>query len=187
MSDSNIPSIWIDNLLKDLERIKISKGDYYLKTGDKVSSIGYVFKGLFKMVIQQKNKSIIKDFCVETDFLGSYGSILTGEPISFDIIAMEDSEVYVGNLNKVLESHRDTFEYLKLSKFYLEDVYLKKDDKDFDFMITGIEEKYVRFLELYGKHMKRISKEEIASYLCITYSSFLRFEKKFKEQIYNEI
>jgi CRP-like cAMP-binding protein len=180
MPGSQIPPIWIDNFLKDLQRIKIQKGEYYLKKGDKVNTIGYVKKGIFKLVTHNKGRGIIKDFCVETDFLGSYGSILTGEPIQFDIIAMEDSEVVVGYLNKVLESHKDTFEYLKLSKFYLEDVYLKKEDRDFDFMIIGIEEKYIKFTELYGLHINRISKEEIASYLGITFSSFLRFERKFR-------
>jgi len=180
MFGSQIPPIWIDNFIKDLVRTKVQKGEYYLRTGDKVNTIGYVKKGIFKLVVHNKGKEFIKDFCVETDFLGSYGSILTGDPIQFDIIAMEDSEVFVGNLNKVLESHENTFEYLKLSKFYLEDVYLKKEDREFDFMIIGIEEKYIKFMDLYGVHINRITKDEIASYLGITLSSFLRFERKFK-------
>ena len=178
MSSSSKSTLWIQNLLKDFKVENISKNEYFLKAGDRPNLIGYIQKGIFKIVDETEPRKKIKDFCVENDFLGSYGSILTGDPIHYNITAMEDSQVLVGNINKVLESHQDTMEYLKFSKYFLEYVYNQKEEKENDFMLMNIEEKVIRFREIYKNHLHRISKIEVATYFGITLSSLGRIERR---------
>jgi CRP-like cAMP-binding protein len=175
-------SIWIKNLLKDFTLEEIPKDEFFLRSGDKGNKIGYIKKGLFKIRKIIGEKEIIKDFCLENDFLGSYGSILTGDALYYDILALEDSQVLVGNINKVLESHKDTIEYLKFSKYFLESVYLEKEEKESEFLIFTIEEKYTKFLENYKKNINRISKKDLATYLGITVSSLLRIERRINQK-----
>jgi len=182
MPNEENSSIWINNLLKDFTLEEIPKGMFFLKSGEKGNKIGYIRKGLFKIVKKIGDKEIIKDFCLENDFLGSYGSILTGDTLYYDLIALEDSEVLVGNINKVLESHKDTIEYLKFSKYFLESVYLEKEERESDFLICTTEEKYSKLLENYKKNIHRISKDDIAKYLGISLSSLLRLERRINQK-----
>jgi len=182
MPNEENSSIWINNLLKDFRIEEISRDEFFLKSGEKGNKIGYIKKGLFKIRKKIGDKEIIKDFCLENDFLGSYGSILTGDTLYYDLIALEDSEVFVGNINKVLESHKDTIEYLKFSKYFLESVYLEKEERESEFLIFTTEEKYSKFIENYKNNIHRISKEDIATYLGITVSSLLRLERRFNHK-----
>jgi len=182
MPNEENSSIWINNLFKDYTIEEIPRDEFFLKSGEKGNKIGYIKKGLFKIRRKIGDKEIIKDFCLENDFLGSYGSILTGDSIYYDIIALEDSEVFVGNINKVLESHKDTIEYLKFSKYFLESVYLEKEARESDFLIFSTEEKYSKFLENNKKNIHRISKEDVATYLGITVSSLLRLDRRINQK-----
>lgn len=151
-----------------------------MQVGDKPNRIGYIQSGYFVVMSRNQSVEVVRDFLFENDFLGSYGSILTGEPIQHDIMAREKSKILVGNINRFLENHQDILEYLKSSKYFLEYVYTQKEEREGDFLLLNLEEKYQKFRDKYKRNLHRISKEDIASYLSITNSTFRRLSKFFQ-------
>lgn len=181
MKNSQEQRFWIENLLKDFTEETVSSSEYFLKLGDKPNRIGYIKSGFFVLVGRRNETNVVRDFLFEEDFLGSYGSILTGDPIQYDIQAREDSKILVGNINRILESHEHILEYLKFSKYFLEYIYLQKEEREGDFLLMNIEEKLSRFHEKYEKNLQRIPKEDIASYLGITPSTYRRLIRYYEK------
>lgn len=180
MQNSQDNRFWIENLLKDFSEETVNKSEYFLRLGDKPNRIAYVKSGYFVMIGRRNERLLVRDFLFEEDFLGSYGSILTGDPIQYDIQAKEDSKILVGNINRILESHEHILEYLKFSKYFLEYVYHQKEEREGDFLLMNIDEKLSRFREKYGRNFHRISQGDIASYLGITLSTYRRLLRHYE-------
>jgi len=181
MQNSQENRFWIEGLLRDFTEETVPKSDFFLRLGDKPNRIAYIKSGFFVLVGRRNELPVVRDFLFEEDFLGSYGSILTGDPIQYDIQAREDSKILVGNVNRILESHEHILEYLKFSKYFLEYVYLQKEEREGDFLLMNVEEKLIRFREKYEKNLRRIPVVDIASYLGITLSTYRRLSRHFQK------
>ena len=73
---------------------KIRKKQYLLQEGDVCRYVAFVEKGMLRMyTIDEKGNEHIVQFAFEGWWMADQYSLLTGEPSTFSIEAMEDSEL----------------------------------------------------------------------------------------------
>jgi CRP-like cAMP-binding protein len=97
----------------------------------------------------------------------------------FWIEAMEDSSVILinyKNWRKLVKNHGC---WDSLLKVFLEKVFIKKENREKEFLLDNAETRYKNFLREYPKLEQRIKQHHIASYLGITPVALSRIRNKF--------
>src|SRR5690606_23597130 len=72
---------------------KIKKNEVLLEEGQVAQKIYYISNGCFRMFYFIEGEERCKDFQTEGQFTGSLYSYISGNPVIFNVAAIEDSEV----------------------------------------------------------------------------------------------
>ena len=163
--------------LSDQERIQLaklfvsvnfSKKQFFLQAGEQCSRIGYVCSGMFKMYYLVDGKEQIKDFSGDHQFVGSYASLLTARPARCYVQAMQNSTVLVADIAALRHTFRNSLPFLRLEKRIVETLFLRKEEREADFLLLDAPQRYLKFMEQRGSHLEGISQTEIASFIGVT-------------------
>ena len=162
---------------------RISIDEYPRKTilwrqGDRVSKGGFVYKGCFRYFMTNADgQERTTYFAFEDYWVGDYSSLISGEPASQSIEALEDSIIMniTNSDHKYLLDNCEAFrkfEDIKRTRAY--DASLKK--------IVDLHEpaeiRYQNLMIKYPQLINRVPLFHIASYLGITPESLSRLRKK---------
>ncbi|MCX7774025.1 MAG: Crp/Fnr family transcriptional regulator [Clostridia bacterium] len=157
----------------------IKKDGYFLNAGDKSTEIGYVRKGLFRsFYIDRKGQDVTKYFYPEGSTLFSYVAHLSGKESSYDIQALEDSELLVAKISDFESIVEGNYQLLWLYKKMIDKILVVKEEHAMSFKLLNSTERYKQFLEAYPGLEQRVKQYQLASYLGITPVSLSRIRNK---------
>lgn len=165
----------------------IKKNEYAFDVYDKVDSITFVYKGLFRSFSTNENgEEYNKNFFWETRFYGPIVSLLRGTPIDAAVQALEDSVLVDINYEKYRELLYKSEDFKLFHILYLEKHWVvEKDDKGYSLVLEDAILRYKRFLEQYANIVSRLSQYHIASFLGISPTHLSRVRKELKNQNVN--
>ncbi|MFH7014232.1 Crp/Fnr family transcriptional regulator [Flavobacterium sp. FlaQc-52] len=160
---------------------KIEKNEYFIAEGQVPRKLAFVVKGLFRYVyIDQKGNEFTKGIISENSFISSYSAMIHGNPSSFFIEALEESEILEIEYHNWLEIKEKnpfwTFFLLKV----IEDAFCVKEKRERELLLLDAEKRYEIFIEEFPHLENRISQQILASYLGIKPESLSRIKKKRK-------
>lgn len=163
-------------VLKPLLREKqIQSGAYFIHAGDIPETIALVTQGLFRFFyLTYDGRDVTKSFCMEGDFIGVYGALLTRQPATYTVEALETSTVLTLPFAVFLELSRDNVEWLQFRLQIVEQLYLKKEQRERQLLLYDATTRYQQFLEAYPTLASRVKQYHIASYLGISPVSLSR-------------
>lgn len=153
---------------------RYSKKEYFLREGQVCKHLGLIVKGYVRLFYVADGEEITKDFNFENFICGSYASFSMQEPSRFNIIAMEELEVYLIGRD---ELYRLTDKYpsiQKLVRLQIEKMFIKKELREASFLLDNAEQRYYNLLELEKQISQRVSLKYLASYLGITAETLSR-------------
>ena len=156
-----------------------SKGDHMAKPGDDFTKFAMVLKGLFRLYyIGDEGREYIKAFRAEGEMAAPYAEILQQTATRTFVEAMEDSEVLMVDFDdfKKLSIDHDCWIQVRLNM--AEELFIQKEQKEFDLLQLSAGERYKSFLKTHGHLVRRIPQYHIASYLGITPVALSRIVKK---------
>jgi CRP/FNR family transcriptional regulator, anaerobic regulatory protein len=168
----------IQDLLSTSKKVIIDKGKFFIKQGQVSDEIAFVNKGSFQLVYTNKNKEWTKGFSFENDWLGSIRCISRNEPNLYSIKSLEASEISVLKFNEILENQDSDSIRLNLFLPFVTNLYLKKEEREFDFLNLSAKERYLKFIDQYQDNARRLKQNHIASYLGITNVALSRIHSK---------
>lgn len=171
---------WI-NLENIISLKSYSKGEHMAKPGDNFTKFAIVLKGLFRLYyIGEEGREYIKAFRAEGEMAAPYAEILQQTITRTFVEAMEDSEVLMVDFEdfKKLSHGHECWKNIRLSM--AEDLFIQKEQKEFDLLQLSAGERYQSFLKTHGHLVERIPQYHIASYLGITPVGLSRIVKKSK-------
>lgn len=157
----------------------LKRHETLIQTGLVSSRFYFVCKGLFRtFTVSEDGKEYTKHFFPEYTFPGSIRSLLTGEPSTFTVQALEDSVVIAidhGAYRQLLERHDDLkwYHIQYLEKNWV----LAKEPIEVSFAIEDASTRYENFLATYPNLVSRLSLQNIASRLGITPTQLSRIRK----------
>ncbi|WCL47773.1 Crp/Fnr family transcriptional regulator [Leptospira sp. GIMC2001] len=160
--------VQLKSILQSFHKTKYLKNEGFFKNNESFYKIGIIESGLFKMIYKSNRKNLIKDFCIEGDTIGVYSSILTNLPPRFDIVASEESQVWVSDFTELKKKFAGYLPFIILQKNLAESLYIKKEKREADLILLSAETRYKEFLNEKGNLSSRLKDHEIASYLGIT-------------------
>lgn len=162
-----------------LHEREFGTGQTLLQAGDRVREFYFVINGLLRyFYLTPGGKEFNKAFAKEDDFAGSIGGLISGAPSRFSIEAMEDTRVIVLPVELIIEGYDRHRSWERLGRRLAENVALKKELREAEFLLDPAEARYLRFLKEFADISERISQYHIASYLGITEVSLSRIRRK---------
>jgi CRP-like cAMP-binding protein len=171
-----------DDILAELESLCISdyaqKGAVILKISEVCTHNFFVTKGCLRSyVFDKKGREHILQFAPDNWWISERISLLSGDPATFFIDAIEDTdyvrvpEEFLSRLGSMVPAAKTVIEKLKLNNFRSIRKRLISLLSD-----TG-EDRYLSFVATYPSLALRLPQKMIASYLGITPESLSRIRK----------
>lgn len=144
---------------------KFSRGDFFETEGMPSHWIGYVIKGCFKYVVQNKaeGKDYITGFAFNEEFVGDFPNCMSHHPAAISIVAMNTSKVYVideKELTNVLKEQ----DFGNIFKHLFGQIYSQYLDS---YRMTP-KERYLHLLHRCPQIVQQINLKDIASFLRVT-------------------
>ena len=158
---------------------KLRKKQYLLQEGDICKTIAFVQKGALRAYsVNEKGVENILQFALEGLIISDLYSFMTGETASYNIDALEDSEVILITQKAQEELFARVPKYETYSRMLITGAYLAMQKRITSLLSLSLEERYLNFINLYPNMVQRVPQHMIASYLGLTPETVSRIRKR---------
>ena len=157
---------------------KLRKRQYLLQEGDINKHTAFVSKGMLRSyTVDDKGNERIIQFAPEGWFIGDLYSLITKEPSTQNIDAIEDSELIL--VSSEAQDHLQNVipEFLKFNYQQVRGAYIALQKRLADMFTLSAEEKYTKLLNTYPDIVQRVPQHMIASYMGLTPETLSRVRK----------
>lgn len=159
----------------------VREGDYFIRAGEASDTLGFINSGLMRFFYQTpQGAEFNKSFCQENQFMAAYSAYLIQEPARFSIQTLEECHLLVAGLSDIValfDQHRC---WEKLGRILAEQLYIKKELREAEFLLDDAETRYLAFQKQYPGLEDRLPQYHIASYIGITPVALSRIRKQMK-------
>lgn len=162
---------------------KLRKKQYLLQEGDVCRSIAFVEKGALRefSVDENGNEQIIQ-FAIEGWTISDLYSFLTGEPATYNIEALEDSELVLISKSSHEELLTKLPKYETYIRLQITGAYLAMQKRLTSVLSLTPEERYTNFLQAYPNFVQRFPQHMIASHMGLTPETLSRIRRRMKSK-----
>jgi CRP-like cAMP-binding protein len=161
---------------------KYLKNEHLFYMGDNVQDFYFLIKGLARYYyLTEKGKDFNKSFAEKKGhLLSSISSVSqgTGSPFSVEVLS-EFTTLYIP-YKKLLELGEKNKQWNDLLLRIYENLIIKKEKREADFLLLNARERYEKFLYDYSMIENAVPNYHIASYLGITDVALSRIRKEMK-------
>ncbi|MEH6579876.1 MAG: Crp/Fnr family transcriptional regulator [Amphritea sp.] len=156
-------------------------GAHIVEAGHIVTDLYFQTSGLARFYyLHQSGKEFNKSFSTKGQVISSVASLVSGQPSAFYVQALASCECLALSYQDLLmlaEQHRD---WNTLTVRLLEQLAIKKERREADFLLLSATEHYENFLQDYAHIVNSIANYHIASYLGITEVALSRIRRRLK-------
>ena len=158
---------------------KLRKKQYLLQEGDVCKTIAFIEKGALKAysVDDNGNEHIIQ-FGLEGWTISDLYSFLTAEPSTYNIDAIEDSELVLINKSAHEELLLNVPKYETYTRLNITGAYLAMQKRLTSIISSPVEERYENFTALYPNIVQRVPQHMIASYMGLSPETLSRIRRR---------
>jgi CRP-like cAMP-binding protein len=154
-------------------------GEWVVEAGQPVGRIGFLVEGLARYYyLTREGREFNKSFALPGQPLTSVIALVTGQPSPFFIQALDACECFFLGYDALVtlcDQHR---EWERLARHLLEQLAIKKERREADFLLRSPQERYLQFLKEFGDVANRVPNYHIASYLGITEVALSRIRRR---------
>jgi len=158
---------------------KLRKKQYLLQAGDVCKTIAFVEHGTLRAYsTDPKGNEHIIQFALEGWTISDLYSFLTGEPATYHIDALEDSELVLISKSAQEEILKRVPKYETYTRMQITGAYLAMQKRLTSNISLSVEERYLYFISLYPDIAQRVPQHMIASYMGLKPETLSRVRKK---------
>ncbi len=158
---------------------KLRKKQYLLQEGDVCKFIAFVEKGsLRSYTIDEKGNERIIQFALEGWIISDLFSFLTAEPATYNIDALEGSELVLISKTAHEELLKKLPKYETWIRLQITGAYIAMQRRLTSIISLSLEERYAGFTSLYPEIVQRVPQHMIASYMGLTPETLSRVRRK---------
>ncbi len=162
---------------------KLRKHQFLLNEGDVCKYATYVTKGCLRQyTIDAHGEEHVVQFAIEDWWISDMYSVLTGEPATYNIDALENSEVLLLERTQFEKLFTEIPKFERFFRLLLESNFVAKEKRIMGALSLSAEEQYLRMMQSYPNITQRVPQSQIASYLGITPQSLSRIRKELADK-----
>ncbi|WP_341214866.1 Crp/Fnr family transcriptional regulator [uncultured Wocania sp.] len=167
-----------DELPYPVKKINFKKGKIISEYNKVEPYVYFINTGIVEMTIKSYVSEKIIDFFFENDMFAGLTSFLTQAPSNVQVTALIDCELEMIAYPDLFKSYETSFEANKFSRILFEQAYIRKSNREKDFLSKTAEERYAEMFQTHSKYISSIPVNKIAKYLGIHPESLSRIRKK---------
>ena len=134
------------------------KGQTFAKVGDKTGYVGYVLSGGFQVAyISDHGDLKIRNFCQAGSVIGSYATIIAGQPVHVEIKAFEPARAAVVDFAVMQDAFTRHATWERLGRRVAEQHYIRREVREYQFLTKTAEERYKLFTREFPGLSERIT------------------------------
>lgn len=164
-----------DSFRERTRHMQIKPNSFLIRAGEHVEYAYFFSAGLFRMFyLLEDGKEYTKSFSIGPGFVTSYAAMISGTPSAIWVQAMEEAvviEIPYALLEEQAGRHHSWERVMRKS---VEQLYLKKEERERQLLYLSAEERLQAFRERYPGLDRRIPQYLVASYLGINPVSLSR-------------
>ena len=158
---------------------KLRKKQYLLQEGDVCKFIAFVEKGVLRAyTIGEKCSEHIIQFALEGWLISDLYSFLMSVPATYNIDALEDSELVLISKQAHDELLKKLPKYETYIRLQLTGAYFSMQKRLTSILSLSLEERYTNLTAIYPDIIQRVPQHMIASYMGLTPETLSRVRKK---------
>ncbi|MBP2833807.1 Crp/Fnr family transcriptional regulator [Aquimarina sp. U1-2] len=157
-----------------LERRNIKKDQYFLRQGEISTEIAYVKSGLLMHYAIHDGNIIPCDFTIEKNWMAYLKSLTSGIPSDMNIIALEDSELFILKSQDMVTLFEKYPKYQKLKDQQVEKAFYQSTQHAADLATLSAKERYYKLMKHHPKFIQRVPQFHLAAYLGMRPQSLSR-------------
>lgn len=162
---------------------KLRKKQYILQAGDVCRSSTFVEKGALRAYsVDDNGAEHIIQFALEGWTISDMYSFLTGEPATYNIDALEDSELIIIEKAAHEELLQTMPKYETFTRLQITGAYIAMQKRLNAINSMSIEERYLAFTNAYPNIVQRVPQHMIASYMGLQPETLSRTRRKMSEK-----
>ena len=162
---------------------KIRKNQYLLQEGDVAKYAAFVEKGALRAYsVGDRGTEHIIQFAFEGWTISDMYSFLTGEAATYNIDALEDSELVLISKAAQDEILKQIPAYEVYTRLQVTGAYMAMQKRLTSMLSQTLEERYINLTKLYPSLMQRVPQRMIASYMGLTPETLSRVRRKIKDR-----
>lgn len=162
---------------------KLRKKQYLLQEEDVCKFIAFVERGALRSyTVDEKGVERIIQFAVEGWTISDLYSFLTGEPATYNIDALEDSELVLISKPAHEELLKCLPKYETYIRLQLTGAYIAMQRRLTSIISMPLEDRYALFTEQYPAIVQRVPQHMIASYMGLTPETLSRVRRKLSQK-----
>jgi len=162
---------------------KLRKRSFLVQEGDVCSYAAFVQKGCLRSyTIDSKGDEHVLQFAIEGWWIGDLYSFLTGEPTSYFIEALEDSELLLLDRKAYEQLTEDIPKFERFFRLLLQNNLIATQRRIIAEHSKSAVERYLDFLKTYPSIAEHVPLRHIASYLGITPEALSRIRRELAEK-----
>lgn len=147
----------------------LEDGDYLIRAGEISTEVAFINSGLLRLFYQNDDgKELNKSFITENEFAAAYSAFLTHQPAHLNIQALHKTHLLVANISSVIALFDQYPCWAKLGRILAEQLYIKKETREAEFLLDDAETRYHNFQKQYPGLEDRLAQYHVASYLGIS-------------------
>jgi CRP-like cAMP-binding protein len=158
---------------------KLRKKQYLLQEGDVCKVIAFIEKGALRSYfVDEKGVERIVQFALEGWMIADLYSFLTSEPSTYNIDALEHSQLVLINKKAHNELLDKLPKYERYIRLLITDAYVALQKRITSVISLDLEERYTYFSSLYPDIVQRVPQHMIASYMGLTPETLSRVRRR---------
>ncbi len=172
-------------LLSKLDYLYFPKGAFLAKPGEMADCTHTIIKGLVRIFYaDSEGKEFNKQFGAEHSTVGSYTSLVFGQPCRYYIQALEDTTTASCSKELIDQLYERHPCWERMGRLGAQHYLLFKEKREEELILDTLEERYRTFLRENPDLSRRLPQYHIASYLGVTDVALSRMRSRLKTNSY---
>lgn len=154
-------------------------GEHVIESGSPVSTLFFITSGVARYYyLDDRGREFNKAFSTVGQVLSSVSSLVSGAPAPFSIQALSPSDCLAIPYDAFLALAGKHAFWSDLRIHLLEQLVIKKERREADFLLLSPTERYQQFLRDYAPIAESVSNYHIASYIGVTEVALSRIRRR---------
>lgn len=158
---------------------RFEAGTHVLEAGQVVDTLYFLLAGLARYYyLDTQGREFNKSFSGPGQVLSSVSSLVSGQPAPFFVQALQPSECLAIPYKQFVRLAEHYPPWARLRLILLEQLVIKKEGREADFLLLSAEARYRKFLAEFAPLCETIPNYHIASYLGISEVALSRIRRR---------